>query len=95
MRSDDMEKAMPRQGARGVRQASTSRRATNVTLPESLLREARDLDINVSQACERGLAMEVSETKAQRWLRENRAAMDAWNEHVEQHGLPLAAFRQF
>ena len=71
------------------------RRPTNVTLSESLLREAKDLDINVSQACERGLAAEVVEVKAQRWLRENRAAMDAWNDYVAQHGLPLAAFQQF
>lgn len=34
-------------------------------------------------------------TNAQRWLAENRSAMDAWNDHVEQHGLPLAEFRQF
>ena len=57
--------------------------------------EARELDINVSQACERGLAAEVGAAKAQRWLGENRAAMEAWNEYVEQHGLPLAEFRQF
>jgi antitoxin CcdA len=74
---------------------ATPRRATNVTLPESLLQEARKLDINVSQACERGLAAEVAATKAQLWLDENRAAMDAWNNYVEQNGLPLAEFRQF
>jgi antitoxin CcdA len=84
---------MPRSATPGFHQAS--RRPTNVTLPESLLREARELEINVSQACERGLAAEVAESKAQRWLRENRAAMDAWNEYVEEHGLPLAEFRQF
>jgi post-segregation antitoxin (ccd killing protein) len=32
---------------------------------------------------------------AQNWLRDNQAAMDAWNAHVEQNGLPLDAFRQF
>jgi post-segregation antitoxin (ccd killing protein) len=32
-------------------------RTTNVTLPEGLLREARDLDINLSAACERGLPL--------------------------------------
>ena len=85
----------PRQGALGSPPTSGPRRATNVTLPEVLLREARELNINVSQACERGLASDVAETKAQRWLRENRAAMDAWNDHVEQHGIPLAEFRQF
>jgi antitoxin CcdA len=72
-----------------------ARRQTNVTLPDSLLQDARDLKINVSQACERGLAAEVAETKLQLWLRENRPAMDAWNDYVEKNGLPLDAFRQF
>ena len=71
------------------------RRPTNVTLPEPLLRTARALKINVSQACEQGLAAEVAKTKAQRWLEENSSAIDAWNAHVEEHGLPLADYRQF
>jgi post-segregation antitoxin (ccd killing protein) len=29
------------------------------------------------------------------WLIENRAAIDAWNEHVERQALPLSVFRQF
>jgi antitoxin CcdA len=60
-----------------------------------LLAEARDLKINLSQACERGLALEVSAAKARQWQMENRAAIEAWNQHVEQHGLPLAEFRRF
>jgi len=71
------------------------RKATNVTLPEPLLKEARELGINLSQACERGLAASVAEGKAQKWLRDNREALKAWNEYVEQHGLPLSEFRQF
>lgn len=71
------------------------RRATNVTLPETLLRDAREMGINLSQACERGLVAAVAEQRRQRWLEENREAMDAWNGHVAEHGLPLAAYRQF
>ena len=71
------------------------RRPTNVTLPESLVREARALDINVSQACERGLLAEVGAAKARRWQHENQAAIDAWNDHVDRHGGPLAEFRSF
>jgi len=74
---------------------SSPRRATNVTLPETLLRDAREMGINLSQACERGLVQAVTEGRRQRWLAENREAMDAWNGHVAQHGLPLAAYRQF
>jgi antitoxin CcdA len=71
------------------------RRATNVTLPEALLQEARSMGINLSQACERGLAAAVAEARRRRWLEENREAMTRWNEHVAMHGLPLAAYRQF
>jgi antitoxin CcdA len=82
---------MPRHAAA----TQTPRRPTNVTLSEPLLTEARALGINLSQACERGLAAAVAEARAQRWLAENRPAMDAWNDYVERHGLPLAEFRQF
>jgi len=67
-----------------------ARKATNVTLPEPLLREAKELGIALSQACERGLAATVAEARAQRWLEQNRAAIEAWNEYVAQNGLPLA-----
>ena len=40
--------------ARGVAR-SAPRKPTNVTLPEPLLREAQDLRVSLSQACERGL----------------------------------------
>jgi antitoxin CcdA len=71
------------------------RQRTNVTLPEALLREARQLNINLSQACERGLSAAVLEMKAAQWRQENQAAMDAWNAHVEEHDVPLAEYRQF
>ena len=75
--------------------AASARRATNVTLPEALLNDARNMGINLSQACERGLAAEVAKTRRQRWLEENHEALDSWNQYVAEHGLPLAAYRQF
>ncbi len=73
----------------------TRRRATNVTLPEPLLRDARALGVNLSAACEQGLAAEVAAARRRLWLAENADAMRGWNEHVSQHGLPLAHYRQF
>ncbi len=75
--------------------SQVTRRATNITLPEALLREAKALKVNMSQACERGLAAEVARARREVWLSENRAAMDAWNAHVEAHGMPLAQYRRF
>ena len=73
----------------------TARRPTNVTLPDALIRDARALGINLSQACERGLVAAVADTRRARWLDENRDALQAWNEYVDANGLPLAEFRQF
>ncbi len=84
---------MPRSGSTAA--AAGSRRPTNVTLPEALLRDARDLGINLSQACERGLIAEVAASRRQRWLEQNQAAIQGYNEHVARHGLPLATYRQF
>jgi antitoxin CcdA len=74
---------------------NATKRATNVSLNADLLEAAKEHDINVSQACERGLADEVKAAREARWLAENREAIESWNDYVEQHGLPLAQYRQF
>jgi antitoxin CcdA len=71
------------------------KKATNVSLNSDLLDMARQLDINVSRACERGLQQQIAEIQGKRWLEENKEAIAASNEWVERHGLPLARFRQF
>jgi len=75
--------------------APTTRRPTNVSLDRGLVEEARAHGINLSQACERGIAEQLARVRAEKWLEENRAALDSSNAYVEAHGLPLARFRQF
>lgn len=74
---------------------NATRRPTNVTLTEALLAEAKALNINVSQAAEAGLARAVAERRAERWLAENRGALESSNAFVEAHGLPLGRYRSF
>jgi antitoxin CcdA len=71
------------------------RRATNVSLDQELVETARELDINLSRACEQGLAREIKATREARWREENAEAIQAWNHYVEEHGVPLAKYRQF
>ena len=71
------------------------RRATNVSLPADLIEEARSLNVNISKACESGLAREVTKSRAERWREENRSAIEYWNRWVEENGLPLEEYRQF
>ncbi|WP_407278900.1 type II toxin-antitoxin system CcdA family antitoxin [Aromatoleum evansii] len=73
----------------------SARKATNVTLGETLLAEAKALNINISQAAEAGLARAVAERRRELWLAENRAALDSSNAYVEAHGLPLARYNGF
>jgi antitoxin CcdA len=75
--------------------APKQRRATNVSLPTDLIEEARRLKINISQACEAGLDQEVRKSLREAWIAENMDAMKAMNAWVEEHGLPLAKYRQF
>lgn len=71
------------------------RKATNVSLNVELVAEARELGINLSQACERGLAETLAEERAAQWLAENREALESSNAWVEANGLPLAKHRLF
>ncbi|HYI72769.1 MAG TPA: type II toxin-antitoxin system CcdA family antitoxin [Skermanella sp.] len=71
------------------------KRATTVSLNSDLLEQAKILGINVSRACERGLAEQIAELRDKRWLEENRAAIESSNAYVEAHGLPLAKHRPY
>lgn len=69
------------------------RKATNVTLDETLLAKARQLKINVSQAAEFGLKQAEAARRARAWLEENREALDCYNRYIEEQGLPLERYR--
>lgn len=71
------------------------RKPTNVTLPPDLLARAKQLDINVSRASERGIREEIRELEARRWAEENAELIAAYTDMVEQDGLPLAKYRTF
>jgi len=71
------------------------RKATSVSINETLLAEARALKINVSKAAEAGLVVALAEKRAELWLAENKAALESSNAYVDRHGLPLAQYRGF
>ncbi len=63
--------------------ANAAKKATNVSLAEPLLAEAKELRINVSQAAEAGVARAVAEKRAEQWVRENREAFESSNAYVK------------
>ncbi|WP_017522386.1 type II toxin-antitoxin system CcdA family antitoxin [Pusillimonas noertemannii] len=77
------------------RSRTVTKRATNVSLPEDLLSEAKALHINISQAAEAGVAQAIAQARNELWLAENQEAIESSNAYVEKHGLPLAKYRMF
>jgi antitoxin CcdA len=71
------------------------RKPTNVSLPPDLVAVAEGLKINLSRACETGLAEAVAEARRKQWLEANREAFEFWNAEIERDGLPLDGYRQF
>lgn len=75
--------------------AFTSRRATNLSVSQSVLEEARSLEINLSRAAEDGIRQAVAAEKARRFRDEFADVIRSNNEYVEKHGLPLEKYRLF
>lgn len=71
------------------------RQRLNLTLPGSLVEEAKALGLNLSRACESGLEAAVAAERARRWQAENRAFFDWYNAKVEHDDLLLGEYRQF
>jgi antitoxin CcdA len=68
---------------------------TNVSLDAALVEEAKSLGVNISKASNRGLEEAVRKVRAERWLEENMAALEASNEWLAANGLPLEKYRLF
>jgi antitoxin CcdA len=63
------------------------KRAVNLFVDADLLDEAKRMRINLSEMLERRLSGVVRTEREKRWLKENRAALEAYNRRVEEHGL--------
>ena len=62
------------------------RKPLNVSVREDLIEAAKGLNLNTSQAAEAGIAAAVKRAREAAWLEQNRAAIEAHNARIEQHG---------
>ena len=72
-----------------------SKRATNVSIRGDLLDAARAAGVNLSATLERALAEELASIRRAQWREENREAIAAYNEHVDEHGTFSDGVRSF
>jgi antitoxin CcdA len=77
------------------RSQSVPKRATNVSVRSDLLAEAREAGVNLSATLERALTAELASVRRAKWREENRAAIAAYNEHVDEHGTFSDGVRSF
>lgn len=71
------------------------KRPANLSVNGDLLSKARELDINLSATLELALASALREKQRAQWLAENKAAISAYNDHVEKHGVFSDGLRNF
>ena len=71
------------------------KKATNLSVDERLLARARRLKLNLSQVLEAGLADAIRRQEREAWLKKNRAALEAYNDHVNKHGVFSDGLRSF
>ncbi|MCX7154341.1 MAG: type II toxin-antitoxin system CcdA family antitoxin [Proteobacteria bacterium] len=71
-------------GAKATRQR---KKATNLSIDGGLIDQARRFKLNLSQVLEAGLVDAVRRHECAQWLEQNRVALEAYNEHVEKHGV--------
>ena len=71
------------------------KRPANLSVNGDLLNKARELDINLSATFELALAAALREKQRTQWLAENRTAIEAYNGHVEKHGVFSDGLRSF
>lgn len=71
------------------------KKSANLSINADLLQKAKSLDINLSATLEAALAAQVKRRRAERWLTENKASLDAYNAFVEKHGVFSDGLRGF
>ncbi len=73
----------------------TRKKAANLSVDGELLDSAKRLKLNLSQVFEAGLSAAIREKQRTQWLSKNRAALEAYNEHIERDGVFSDAMRSF
>ncbi|MDZ7790759.1 MAG: type II toxin-antitoxin system CcdA family antitoxin [Xanthomonadales bacterium] len=69
--------------------------AVNLRIRASLKARARELGLNLSQTLEASLEREIQRHERAAWQEQNRRAVEAYNQRIEERGPTLSAFRSF
>lgn len=65
------------------------RKPITLSIAEDVITAAKSLHLNASQAAENGIKAAIRTSRQEAWLRDNKAAIEAYNHDVESNGLPF------
>lgn len=71
------------------------KKPTNLSVNSDLLSKTRAMNINLSATLEQALSKELAQVEAAKWAQDNKAAINAYNNFVEEHGCFGDEFREF
>ena len=71
------------------------KKPTNLSVNSDLLKKTKALNINLSATFEQALRTKLAETEANKWQKENKRAIVAYNDFIEENGLFADEHRQF
>ncbi len=69
--------------------------ATNLSARADIVREAKELGLNLSEVFESAVSDAIRRRRQELWLEENREAIDAYNARVERDGVFGDDWRKF
>lgn len=75
--------------------ANAPKKPTNLSVNSDLLSKSRALDINLSATLEQALQAKLAQANAEKWASENRKAIRAYNDFVEEHGCFGEEYKEF
>jgi antitoxin CcdA len=74
---------------------SAPKKPVNLNANSDLIKTAKDIGVNLSQIFEEAVLATVKLRLEQQWLQENKAAINDYNSHIEEHGVFAAEKRSF
>ena len=71
------------------------KKATNLSLNSDLLKKTKALNINLSATLEQALNDKLKRLEANKWVKENKNAIKAYNNFVDENECFADEFRKF
>jgi antitoxin CcdA len=71
------------------------KKATNISINSELLEKAKKYKINISANVEKTLEELIKQHEIQNWEKENKEAIESYNERIAKNGVFSDVFRSF